>query len=115
MSFGEEIGWFGIQEEFGKDLADGLGDDQLGRWNAICWVPDHTDPPVQGPGQPKRGLLPAQLYLPDEEPNRARRTRLLAELRRQLANYKRLKALTSAWIALSIEQGRLSMKRTRKP
>lgn len=39
----------------------------------------------------------------------------LRELRRQIANYKRFKALTSAWIGLSIEQGRLSMKHARKP
>lgn len=38
----------------------------------------------------------------------------LRQLRRQIANYKRFKALTSAWIALSIEQGRLSMKRARQ-
>ena len=39
----------------------------------------------------------------------------LRELRRQIANYKRFKTLTSAWIALSIEQGRLNMQRARKP
>jgi hypothetical protein len=39
----------------------------------------------------------------------------LRELRREIANYKRFKALTSAWIALSIELGRLNMKRARKP
>lgn len=32
------------------------------------------------------------------------------EVRRQIANYKRFKALTTQWTALSIEQCRLTMK-----
>ena len=32
------------------------------------------------------------------------------EVRRQIANYKRFKALTTEWIALSIEHSRLKMK-----
>lgn len=35
----------------------------------------------------------------------------LPEVRREIRNYKRFKALTAEWIALSIEQGRLMMKR----
>jgi hypothetical protein len=34
----------------------------------------------------------------------------LREVRRQIANYQRFKALTSEWIALSIEQCRLKIK-----
>ena len=33
------------------------------------------------------------------------------EVRREIRNYKRFKALTAQWIALSIEQSRLMMKR----
>ena len=36
------------------------------------------------------------------------------EVRRQIANYKRFKALTDEWIALSIEQSRLKMKLARR-
>ena len=36
------------------------------------------------------------------------------DVRRRIANYKRFKALTSEWIALSIEQSRLEMKRMPK-
>ena len=32
------------------------------------------------------------------------------ELRREIKNYKRFKALTEQWVALSIEQSRLMMK-----
>ncbi len=35
------------------------------------------------------------------------------DVRRQIATYKRFKALTTQWIALSIEQCRLNMKRPR--
>ena len=35
----------------------------------------------------------------------------LPEVRRQIRNYKRFKTLTDQWIALSIEQSRLTMKR----
>ena len=35
----------------------------------------------------------------------------LPEVRREIRNYKRFKALTTQWIALSIEQSRLMMKR----
>lgn len=38
----------------------------------------------------------------------------LREVRRQIANYQRFKALTTEWIALSIEQCRLKMKLTRR-
>jgi hypothetical protein len=37
------------------------------------------------------------------------------EVRRQIANYRRFKALTSEWIALSIEQCRLKIKLRRPP
>jgi len=36
------------------------------------------------------------------------------DVRRQIANYKRFKALTTKWIALSIERCRLKMKRPRR-
>jgi hypothetical protein len=35
-------------------------------------------------------------------------------VRRQIANYKRFKALTAQWVALSIELCRLKMKRPRR-
>ncbi len=35
----------------------------------------------------------------------------LPKVRREIRNYKRFKALTAQWIALSIEQSRLMMKR----
>lgn len=38
----------------------------------------------------------------------------LREVRRQIGNYKRFKALTTQWIALSIEHSRLKMKLTRR-
>ena len=38
----------------------------------------------------------------------------LPELRRQIANYKRFKALSTQWVALSIEQSRLRMKLMRR-
>ena len=38
----------------------------------------------------------------------------LREVRRQIANYKRFKALTGKWIALSIEHSRLKMKLARR-
>ena len=38
----------------------------------------------------------------------------LREVRHQIANYQRFKALTNEWIALSIEQCRLKMKLTRR-
>jgi hypothetical protein len=37
------------------------------------------------------------------------------ELRREIANYKRFKALTAQWVALSIEQSRLKIKLARRP
>ena len=37
------------------------------------------------------------------------------EVRRQIANYKRFKALGAQWVNLSIEQSRLKMKLKRKP
>ena len=37
------------------------------------------------------------------------------EVRRQIANYKRFKALSAQWVNLSIEQSRLKMKLKRKP
>ena len=36
------------------------------------------------------------------------------EVHREIANYKRFKALTAAWVALSIEQSRLRMKLARR-
>jgi hypothetical protein len=36
------------------------------------------------------------------------------DVQRRIANYKRFKALTNEWIALSIEQSRLEMKRMAK-
>jgi len=39
----------------------------------------------------------------------------LGEVRRQIGNYQRFKALTSEWIALSIEHSRLKMKLARRP
>lgn len=39
----------------------------------------------------------------------------LHEVRRQIANYKRFKALSTEWIALSIEYSRLRMKPARRP
>ncbi len=39
----------------------------------------------------------------------------LRDVRRQIANYKRFKALTTQWVALSIEQSRLRMKLARRP
>jgi hypothetical protein len=38
----------------------------------------------------------------------------LHDVRRQIVNYKRFKALTDEWIALSIEQSRLKMKLARR-
>lgn len=37
------------------------------------------------------------------------------DVRRQIAHYKRFKALTAQWITLSIELCRLKMKRPRRP
>ena len=37
------------------------------------------------------------------------------DVRRQIENYKRLKALTTEWIDLGIEHSRLKMKLARKP
>lgn len=37
------------------------------------------------------------------------------EVHRQIANYKRFKALTAEWVDLSIERSRLKMKLKRKP
>jgi hypothetical protein len=39
----------------------------------------------------------------------------LRDVRRQISNYKRFKALTAEWIELSIEQSRLKMKSAGKP
>ena len=39
----------------------------------------------------------------------------LRDVRRQIGNYKRFKALSAEWIALSIEQSRLAMKLARGP
>ena len=39
----------------------------------------------------------------------------LRDVRRQIGNYKRFKALTAAWIALSIAYSRLKMKLGRRP
>jgi len=39
----------------------------------------------------------------------------LPELRRQIANYRRFKALSEQWVALSIEHSRLRMKLARRP
>jgi len=39
----------------------------------------------------------------------------LRDVRRQIGNYKRFKALSAQWIALSIEQSRLNMKLARGP
>jgi hypothetical protein len=37
------------------------------------------------------------------------------DVRRQIASYKRFKALTTKWIALSIERCQMKMKRPRRP
>jgi hypothetical protein len=37
------------------------------------------------------------------------------EVRREIANYKRFKALTAQWVDLGIEHSRLKMKLARKP
>ena len=37
------------------------------------------------------------------------------EVRRLIGNYRRFKALTTEWVDLSIEQGRLKMRLARKP
>lgn len=39
----------------------------------------------------------------------------LRDVRRQIGNYRRFKALSAEWIALSIEHSRLRMKLTRRP
>lgn len=39
----------------------------------------------------------------------------LRELRREISNYRRFKALTSEWTALGIEHSRLKMKLMRRP
>ncbi len=39
----------------------------------------------------------------------------LRDVRRQIGNYKRFKALSAQWIALSIERSRLKMKLARGP
>ena len=39
----------------------------------------------------------------------------LRDVRRQIGNYQRFKALTKEWIALSIEHSRLKMKLARRP
>ena len=39
----------------------------------------------------------------------------LRDVRRQIANYQRFKALGAEWIALSIEHSRLKMKLARRP
>ncbi len=39
----------------------------------------------------------------------------LRDVRRQIANYKRFKALVAEWIALSIEHSRIRMKLARRP
>jgi hypothetical protein len=40
---------------------------------------------------------------------------VLRDVRRQISNYKRFKALTAEWIELSIEQSRLKIKASSKP
>ena len=40
---------------------------------------------------------------------------VLRDVRRQISNYKRFKALTAEWIELSIEQSRLKIKSASKP
>jgi len=37
------------------------------------------------------------------------------DVRRQIENYKRFKALTTEWVDLGIEHSRLKMKLARKP
>ena len=37
------------------------------------------------------------------------------DVRRQIGNYKRFKALSAQWVALSIEHSRLKMKLARRP
>ena len=39
----------------------------------------------------------------------------LRDVRRQITNYKRFKALTAQWVALSIEHSRLRMTLARRP
>jgi len=39
----------------------------------------------------------------------------LHDVHRQITNYKRFKALTAQWVALSIEHSRLRMKLARRP
>ena len=39
----------------------------------------------------------------------------LADVRRQIANYKRFKALTTQWVDLGIEHSRLKMRLAREP
>ena len=39
----------------------------------------------------------------------------LRDVRRQIENYKRFKALTTQWVDLSIKHSRLKMKLARKP
>ncbi len=42
-------------------------------------------------------------------------TTVLPDVRRQIGNYKRFKALTAEWVELSIEQSRLKIKAASKP
>jgi hypothetical protein len=39
----------------------------------------------------------------------------IRDVRREIRNYRRFKALSAQWIALSIEQSRLKMKLARRP
>jgi hypothetical protein len=40
---------------------------------------------------------------------------VLRDVRREISNYKRFKALTAEWVELSIEQSRLKIKAASKP
>jgi len=42
------------------------------------------------------------------------RKECVSEIRRQIANYRRFKTLTTEWVKLSIERSKLSMKLKRK-
>jgi hypothetical protein len=60
-----------------------------------------------------RTVLPAQLLPPGKSTTQFIRPQFVPEVRKQLASYKKFKALTENWVALALELSKLKMQEAR--
>ena len=73
-----------------------------------------TDPAVQGPEGQERSLLAISYTRAMKSHTEYVRQECVADVRRQIAAYKRFKTLTEQWIDVSIEASKLKMQIAKK-